>query len=159
MFGWLRRRGGTNAYYPGEMQIYSYFDGKQVVRADPMTLYKRVMEVGPELAIDIKVANSVSRDANKAHEGLLKKIRTIFNVRPLEEGGLTEVATANLLDHFLIYTETVKKNSSLLSTSSILGDSAPSLANGPVTTNTSESGLTANVSSTEGLPQPPSAPA
>lgn len=97
-------------YKPKERIIYSYWNGSQIVKADPMTLYKRVMDHSQELSAEMKVSNSPSKDASSSHTSLVKKVRDIFNVLPLEEGGLSELETLQLLDHFMTYTNAVKKN-------------------------------------------------
>lgn len=115
MWKWIQsfvqqRRDDFDIYRPKERLIYTYWNGRETVQADPLTLYKKMMQVGPELSIDIKVANSESKDANKAHDGVIRKIRGIFNTLPMESGGLSEIETCELLDHFLVFCETVKKN-------------------------------------------------
>ena len=98
-------------YMPEEKMIYSYWDGSKLVTADPMVVYRRLMEKGPELNVDMMVATSPSKDADNAHVLMLEKIRYIFDVKPLENNnGLTEEHTIGLLNHFLTYTETLKKN-------------------------------------------------
>jgi hypothetical protein len=77
-----------------------------------MAMWKRLMDNGPELSVRIKVAFSESSGNMKAHTELVKQIRDVFNVKPFEQGGLTEVETIDLLNHFLIYVGSIKKNSS-----------------------------------------------
>lgn len=137
-------------FRPKDRMIYTYWSGSQTVRADPLALYKKMMDVGPSLAIDMKVANSASKDAGKAHDELVEKIRSIFSVAPLDKGGLTELETVELLDHFLTYVGMVKKNSSSYPTSPT-GTSEPSAstsAEGPPTTSSADCGSTASGPST-----------
>lgn len=149
-FSWLRSllpaRTRGDVYRPRERLIYSYWDGAKVVRADPMVLYQRVMERGPELSIDIKVATSPSKGAAAAQSGAVDKIRTAFGLKPFDgENGLTELEVFALLDHFLEFAEGLKKNSSPTVTSAA-GTSAttpPSSAAAPPTPSTSASGSTA----------------
>ncbi len=151
---WFSPKDEYSFYFPGEMSIYHYWDGQKKVSADPMTLYKKLMSVGPELAVDIQVANSTlvkNEDSIKANNSLIRKIREIFSVKSYEEGGLTEAATANLLDHFLIYTEVVKKNSNPSLTSSTLEDSKVSSVESQPIIKSSESGSTEKGSSTDVL--------
>src|SRR5207248_2432217 len=107
MFAWLGkwfgRKDSFAMYNPRQRATYSYFDGTAVRPVDPLILYKRLMDKGPELAIDIKVSQSASKDAAKAHAGLVAKIREIFTVKPLEEGGLSEVEAIALFEHFVAY--------------------------------------------------------
>lgn len=157
---WLLRPASTDLYHPKERLIYSYFNGEKVIRADPLILERKLMSVGPELAIDIKVSRSISQDAAKSHTEVVKKIRDIFNVKPLEEGGLTEVETVSLLEHYLEYTDSVKKNSSLIATPAMETSvpSVPSLAGSPPTPSSSASGSTGNENSTDGPGLSPTEP-
>lgn len=91
--------------------IYHYDNGEEVVKEDPIVLYKKVMAVGPELGVDIKIARSPSKSAREAHDKMINKIRGIFSLKPFKEGGLTEQETADLLDDFLLFCESIKKNS------------------------------------------------
>ena len=99
-----------------EMLIYQYYDGKKMVRADPMVLWKRASEKLAELQVDIKLAQTegpaMEKVANEAYYKALEKIRYIFNVAPLDEdGGLTEGKTFDLFWHFMDFVYEVKKNS------------------------------------------------
>lgn len=115
MFGFLRglwgKAPGSDFYRPRERTIYRYWDGQRNVAADPMTLYRKVMEVGPELKIDLTVADSPSKDAGEAHMRAVDKLKAIFSVKGLAEGGLTEAEMLDLLDHFMSFCEALKKNS------------------------------------------------
>lgn len=163
MFSWLEKllhciyeraipklqQGPYDLYHPKQRQIYQFFNGQQITAIDPMILYKRIMEVGPELDIDIKVANSASKDASKAYETMLEKIRKIFGVAKLDEGGLTEEETIALMDHFFAYIDQVKKNLRFSETSSDLSEASGRYSEDhPVTSNSSASGSTANGTST-----------
>ena len=110
MFGWFRRKDTDSFWSPRQRQIYSYWDGQKKVRADPLVLWKRIAAVGPTLSIDIKVGTSNSKDAAKAQDAAVEKIRAIFQVKPLVEGGLTENEACDLLEHFLAYCDQLKKN-------------------------------------------------
>lgn len=114
---WFRRSDGDDLYRPSQRLIYRYFDGKRTVKADPLILYKRLMEVSPELSIDAKVSLSDLKDAPKAHDALIAKVQKIFDLKPLCDGGLTQVEAINLLVHFIEYTGMLKKNSSPPATS------------------------------------------
>lgn len=111
-FFWSSDEDRYDTYKLSERLIYRYHNGEKEVRADPMFLYKKIMARGPELAIDIKVSESLSKDAGTAHNNLIKTVRDIFDLKPFEQGGLTEIEVARLLDHFLIYVESVKKKGS-----------------------------------------------
>lgn len=119
MFDWLKswfmKPERYDLYKPSQMLIYNYWNGTVTVRADPMVLYRRMMEKAPELRIDIKVAESTlvkPEEADKARQLALTKIRNIFEVVPLDQDkGLTEAATEELFDHFLTFLGALKKNS------------------------------------------------
>ncbi len=155
--------GGFEVYHPGERAIYSYFDGAKMVRADPVVLYKELMAVRGDLWQDSKVAHSTlvkAEDAKRAHDSLIGTIRGIFKVKPLEEGGLTESEAYSLMDHFLSYTDRVKKNSNPSPTPSTpTGDSSSTSAEGPTTPPSSDSGSTENGSSSAAPGPSPSASA
>lgn len=154
------------SYRPEEMQIYRYWNGTRTVAADPVALYKRVMDVGPELAVDMKVSVSPLKDAGAAYEKMVAKIRGIFNLPPLKDGievdgTLSDAAAASLLDDFLGWCEQLKKNLSPTPTSAEA--TSPSTAStredGPPTSNTSASGSTASEPSTAPPSPSPTEPA
>ncbi len=141
-----------NLYKPKQRHIYSYWDGTNLIKADPIVLWKKVMGIWPELSIDMRVANSPSRDALQAHEAMIRKIRELFTLKSLEEGGLSELEAIGLLDHFLLFCNITKKNSSPSATTQT-GTSPvtpePTTPSGeksstpsPATPNTSDSGST-----------------
>lgn len=160
LFGWLSGGGRGDLYHPRDRLIYRYFDGQREVAADPMVLYKLLMDVGPEIGIDMKVAASPSKDAGKAHDKMVQKIRGAFGVLPLKDGGLTDLESVELLQHFLVFVDAIKKNSSPLPTSpgETPAPSAPSSVAGPPTPSSSGSGSTGGGSSTVGPPPSPSGP-
>ncbi len=151
-----------DVYRPAERGLYSYWDGEKLVQADPIVVYKRMMAVAPELNTSIKVANSLSKDAVKAHGEMIDKIRTVFLIKPFEEGGLTELQTVMLFDHFLTFVGRVKKNSSpsVMSAAGTSADFPPpsSGAESPPTSNSSASGSTGPESSTDVPRSSPSGP-
>lgn len=117
---WKRRKFSAlpesiDLYSPEERLLYGYWNGNRYVFQDPMVLYKRVMEVGPELSIDIQVANSPIKGNIEASKKLMDKIRKIFDIEPYDpakpnNSGLTEIGLSGLLTHFLTYSDIVKKN-------------------------------------------------
>lgn len=125
LFSWIKSLFIHNGdrwdiYLPNERGIYPYFNGERMVNADPIALYKRVMEVWPELSIDATVARSTllaDKETIKGHTAMTDKIRGIFQLKPLTNGiecvgTLTDKQATDLLDHLLIYCERLKKNSS-----------------------------------------------
>ena len=90
-----------NIYSVRERLIYEYFDGKNLIKVDPMVLYKRISGEGNELATEMKVANSPSKDALSEHNKMILRIRRLFNIAPYDpstSAGLTELETMNLFD-------------------------------------------------------------
>jgi hypothetical protein len=145
LFGFLLapfRPRPEDVYFPRERTIYRYWTGKGVRSGDPMVLYKRMMEVGPALSIDIKLAQSQSKDAKKGHDRMISTIRDIFFLDGLDKGGLSEIETAQVLDHFLRFCERIKKKQNPLPTISTPSeDSTPtSEEKPPATEPSSDSG-------------------
>lgn len=149
---WFRRRTLDNFYTPKERKIYRYFNGEKVVHADPMILYKKIMAVGQELAVDIDVAKSPCKEAIQADDEAVRKLREIFEVKPVTSDGkgLGEAEVIELFDHFWEFLEGLKKNSSPSSTTSTSASSPPADS---VTPSTSASGSSANGSSSS-KPEP-----
>ena len=175
LFGWLlgifRRKlppveeERYDVYKPTERLIYRYWDGKEEHTADPLALYKKLMDVWPSLCIDMKVARSPLKDAPKAHDKALTQVRGVFGTQKMEEGGLSELETLQLLDHFLIYCEWIKKNSSMSAMPSTLSEDFPTTSeDAPPTSSSSVSGSTDTGASTEpprpspSVPESPSVP-
>ena len=161
MFAWLfdKFRPKYDLFRPQERFIYRYFDGTKTVAVDPLPVYKRIMAVGPELTVDAKVSRSASKEASKAHDGLISKIRVIFDLKPLSDGGLTEIEACTLLDHFLSYCDALKKNINPPPTSppGTLPPTPPSPVGNPPTLNGSDSGSIAAEPSTDEPPKSPTA--
>lgn len=171
---WLHKRLNKNrlpdidydTYSPVERMIYSYFDGQGVVRADPMVLFRRLTAKQTDMRVYSQIGNSKSKDAGSAQEKYLGMVRSIFNVKPFDDGGLTEQETDALLDHFFLYCSFIKKNSSPTTTTAegILEPSGPPTpepaagsSEGQDTKNTSPSGSSSEGPSTDNPPQSPSA--
>lgn len=97
-----------------ERKIYSFFDGENTRRADPLILYKRLSTIAPSLSIDIKISQSSSKDAIKAHDKVIASIQEVFKVRPLDDtGGLTQGEMLDLLNDFIEWCDRIKKNSGI----------------------------------------------
>lgn len=175
MFTWLynllfgRRGEGIDFYTPRERLIYTYFTGtdakgkRQYARADPLELWKRVMDNGPAITINMKVAASKSKDARAKHDELMEDLRKAFQVRPYREGGLTDVELMDLFNHFMAYVGGVKKNSPTSTTSAPpeaegpSPASSPSTGGGPPTESSSGSGSTGSGPASSPPAPPPSA--
>lgn len=102
-----------DVYEPGARRIYSYFDGEKVVAADPMVLWRNLMEVRGDLSAHLSLAFAPmdSKDKPQAYAKAAALSRKIFSVREFHEGGLTEAEAVNLVQHFWRYCDGVKKNS------------------------------------------------
>ena len=168
LFSWLRSKVSGDRpdfYSPGEKLIYSFFNGKEVVHADPMSLYKRVAARGGDLDTSRKVARSQlmkPADVAKAHDDVIRYIREIFDL-PVPKGldctdTLTEEQCVDLLDHFYMFVG-VKKNSvnpTPMPAGETLGASPSSSGDAPATPSSSASGSAASENSTEKVEPPPS---
>lgn len=112
IFAWFSKKEPEDTlpiYSYLEKRIYSYFDGKELIRVDPVPLHKAIMTKGPEISLDMKVARNPTKGAKKAHDNLVNTIRKLFSLKPLEEDGLTEVETLDILDHFLEFSDKHRK--------------------------------------------------
>lgn len=149
-----------NGWKPSERYIFRYWDGEKDRDEDPMELYIRMQDVGPELDVDLKVARSQLRDNYKGHVKAVEKIRGIFFVKPYKEGGLTNAECLNLLDYFLLWTGFEKKSTSQTQTSA--GGTSPSTESTPEekspSGSTSDSGCADSDRSTDSPTPTPSGP-
>lgn len=150
---WIRSWFGTSdtSIYDGaDKGIFVFFDGKETVHADPLVLYRRIMDVAPGLDADIKGGRSALKSAPACHLSAVDTIRDIFNIdHPVNDfdcsGTLTEIQCMALLDGFLKYCDSVKKNSPLTSTSAEVPSPSGEPSNGiipPLTPSPSGSGST-----------------
>lgn len=109
---WFRPRDSFEVYAPKERLIYEYFDGRKQVKADPMVLWKRVMDRAAGIDADRKALDfPTSKFYRPSYDNLIKQIREIFQVKGLEEGGLTEPECIDLVDHFTTFVGRIKKKS------------------------------------------------
>lgn len=146
----LIRKQADDLYRPSERALYGYFNGEKTIWQDPLVLYKNLMTEGPELSVNIKVANSSMKGNIEASNEAAKQIRNIFGIKPFTEGGLTETELSNLLVHFLNYCEGVKKNStSIVTFAPVSENTSSSLEENQPTQNTSPSSSTEDATSTD----------
>lgn len=124
MFQWLFSFFGKSykfdTYHPKKRCIYTYWNGHKLIKADPLPIYKKIVSQGQLLSIDIKISNSISKEAPNRHTEMVKRIRGIFELDSFEQGGLSELETVQLLDHFMAFCTKLKKNSNPSVTSSTL---------------------------------------
>ena len=92
-----------DVYRPSKRLVFSYFDGTNMVRADPMTLYRKLVLQGVDIKTNLKAFHEAQTetDALTAHAGLVSQVNQAFNLKPYEEGGLTSVETLACWDKFL----------------------------------------------------------
>lgn len=93
------------------LKVYAYFNGQEMVKADPQVLFKQWGQVAGDLDVDFTIIRSGSKDADQAYEKALGRIRSVFNILPMDQGGLDEDSTFELFYHFVNYIAEVKKNS------------------------------------------------
>ena len=158
---WFGGGDRLDLFQPHERRIFTYWNGKEKVQADPMVLYKKIMEVGPSLGIDMKVAGSLSKDNIKAHHKMIATMRDIFSVAPFEQGGLLQDEVEDLFFQFMEFNDFLKKNSRQAATSVPETSAAtpPSPAADQGTQSGSDSGSTANATSTVSPVPTPTVPA
>jgi hypothetical protein len=139
-------------YTPEERKIFHYYTGEErgVVKADPMVLYKKLMEVQGDLSAELSIAFSPSKGAAGAHQAVIAKIHSVFSVKPYDQGGLLETECLTLLQQFWDYCAESKKNSKTSATPpEATPECSPSPTDaGPTTPSTSGCGSTAPASPT-----------
>ncbi len=170
-FSWLKsffnktEESYKDIYSLEERVVFSYFDGKETIHADPMVLYKRIMAEWGDLDTELKVAESPSKDANKMYNMALERLRKLFDLKtpsnPLQavkEGCLQEGEVYNIFNRFIGFCNNLKKNSSSTQTSpeGTSSDTPNILRESPPIPNTSASGSTAKEPSIEERMKSPS---
>jgi hypothetical protein len=97
--------------------VFKYHDGTRDRYADPVAIM-RAMTSHPTLDLEQNLAEFQSEDSklrNEASLVLVESTREIFGLHPFSEehpNGLTELETLDILNAFIEYTETLKKNGS-----------------------------------------------
>lgn len=79
--------------------MYSYFNGAEQIRVNPLILYSQLMGHRVELSEAISQKKSVA-----------KVIRKIFQLKEFEDGGLEDFSVLELLKHFMNYLELSRSN-------------------------------------------------
>lgn len=168
MFGWLKRlfsKPRLDVYHPRERLIFRYFNGHRTVLADPLVLCQRVSSRGKELDRLQVVARSTLIQPKVAEEHRVEYVahlRDVFKIPPLVdsfevgEGGratLTDTEVEGLLDQFMWFCDSVKKNSKQLRTTYESSQEPPETTSEPAASPTSP---TSGSGSTE--PTAPSEP-
>jgi hypothetical protein len=108
--------------------LFQFWDGRQFRRVDPFTLLRKLLNTDkfdPDddlKKLKIPDAKLVCDKIGHIAEG----VREIFGVKPLENGGLTELECVNLLMEFSAYLDRVKKNGGPMPISQPVMGPAPS---------------------------------
>ncbi len=115
-YWWNKDR--SDLYHPGERKTFTFWKGEKEKWAteDPMVLYGRLADIGPELDADWKLARSISKNADIGYKSVVASAREIFQVKSLSEGGLTELEVFELFGKFVAYFGGVKKNTQATAT-------------------------------------------
>jgi hypothetical protein len=97
--------------------IFAYSDGVRTRHADPIVIM-RAMAAHPKLNLEVHLEQLLSDEPElqiQASEVVVAATREIFDVKPFSDrnrAGLTELETIDLLNDFVLYTDTLKKNGS-----------------------------------------------
>lgn len=136
-----------------ERLIYSYFDGKKTVKEDPIVIYKRLADKRADIKTNFSVADSPSKNSQKAYDSLIKDLCSVFDVTLWDkekQEGLTHTEVIDLFDDFHTWLDEVKKNLAIFATppTHLAGFDFTSPTDRP-TTNTSDSGFSGPELSTD----------
>lgn len=92
----------------GDRPVYRWFDGRDMVSADPVILHQRYSRVAVALRTDLMNMNA-GPDTGVVAESHATKAdattRDVFSLRTPEEGGPSRKECLDLLQHFLRYCE------------------------------------------------------
>ena len=138
-------------YKPKERLIYRFWDGKDIVSCDPMELERALAKLGPDLEVCLKIANfPAMKGAEENYLESIDKIKGIFSVKGIREGGLTEPELFELLEDYLKFRLRLKKklSKSLTLPKETLPPSTTSSNGSQPTQNTLDSGSIGKDSST-----------
>ena len=149
LFSWIWQKPvptqQINIFRPKERLLYRYWDGKVMREADPLVIYRKIMDKRASLSADMTAVEAKnSKFSADAHKNMIATIRSIFDVKGMEESGLSEYETSELLDHFMVFAESLKKSSDLSQTlpETTLPSMPPTSGEGSPTSNSSRSGST-----------------
>lgn len=144
-------------YTPEERKIFRYHNGSRWIEADPAPLWERLMDKSAELGANFKAAAVPSKWQQEANRNVIKYLREVFEIAPLEdgwkmptEGSLTGEQVVELFNVFMTFCGCVKKNSSPGPTlpETTLDTCEPTLDGPPPTLSFSGCGSTAAANST-----------
>jgi hypothetical protein len=108
-----------------KLRIYTYWDGSEEVRADPMTIFKKWSEKMGDLDADLRIARANIKGSEEAYDKALDKIRYIFSIKAFDgKTGLDEETTLA----YVRYINDLKKNILPSATSSPTTESTPAVS-------------------------------
>lgn len=109
--------------------IFSFHDGRRNRHVDPIVIARRLWTakieqavrpgmVAPPLPFDSDtarklIATGLADEMQHGYSHMSQAAKFVFGVKPLEEGGLTELECAELVDRFEAYLGDVKKNAKI----------------------------------------------
>lgn len=115
---WLAYRVGLNP-----RGIFVYYDGRKWRYGDPLVMARSLWSIAGYDSGTVRmgieepsVLNPDGVSVVKAYGQLASIVRSAFDLRPVEDGGLTEFECRQLLDRFESYLGELKKNSSPMQT-------------------------------------------
>jgi hypothetical protein len=107
-------------FFNRSRRIFRFWDGRRIRWADPVQCWREILADG-EFDIERDTALMELPDAKTANAAWVKcvaAVRRVFNVAPVESGGLMENECVDLFKSFCVYLHALKKNSSPLPTKS-----------------------------------------
>lgn len=137
--------------------IFVFYDGRRMRRVDPLLTYIRLYDepgFDPD-AVILRVKNADGMERLRQLQNIDQHIRNVFQVKPLEEGGLTAVECVDLFADFMDYSLDLKKSGPSgpiwdpRTDSLPLGISPTPVASGSGSTATDNSSVAANPSVSE----------
>jgi len=89
--------------------IFAYWNGQKIVKGDPMVLWRSLQQHEDYREDDFKLIQ-VEALRNKIIGKLSGVVREVFNIKPAEEGGLTELECLDTLRAYIEYSGFQKKS-------------------------------------------------
>ena len=123
MFGFLKQTLVGNSHVgPESRNIFRYFDGQQETGADPLLIFRK-FSAHKEFDLQRHCSDLVSgvpELENEASRIAVDALREIFGIQPWHEEtnpagekiqvGLTEAETLGILNDFMLFADSLKKN-------------------------------------------------
>jgi hypothetical protein len=143
LFGWLMPRRNLSGYTQGQRDIFPYWDGRRERRGDPLAV-DRALQTDPafDFKLDPQISQVPTLDGVKATGRVVAATRRAFGIKPLEEGGLTDVECLGLFCDFNVYIRHLEDQARPLASSP--GPTASAAGTDSATPNSAASGSTAS---------------